>query len=46
MAIKRKQPPPGPVPNGHDRRAEEPDNDGSGLGKQPAAPDGVSGDWQ
>ncbi len=46
MAGKKKQRDPGPVENGHDRRSEEPDNDGSGLGSGPKAPDGVSGCWQ
>ena len=41
---KRRQPP--PVPNGHDRRAEEPENDGSGRERNAAAPYGVSGVWQ
>lgn len=34
-----------PVPTNHDDRCEEPSNNGSGLGREPKAPDGISGDW-
>lgn len=46
MGRKRKVRDPGPVENGHDRRAEEPENDGSGREREPSAPDGISGDWK
>ncbi|MBR1456962.1 MAG: hypothetical protein IJ594_07385 [Oscillospiraceae bacterium] len=46
MAKKKKERRPGPVPNGLDLRARQPENDGSGLDGKPCAPDGVSGSWQ
>ena len=45
MAKKRRTREPGPVENGHDRRAEERGNDGSGRDREPSVPDGVSGNW-
>ena len=46
MAKKRKERAPAPVPNGHDRRAEDRENDGSGRDRGPSAPDGISGSWK
>ena len=45
MAEKRRPRKPSPVETGHDRRAEEQGNDGSGREREPSAPDGVSGSW-
>ena len=46
MAKKRREPAPGPVPDGQDRRAEDRENDGSGRDRDPSAPDGISGSWK
>ena len=45
MAKKRKERAPAPVPDGHDRRAEDRENDGGGRDR-PSAPDGISGSWK